>query len=466
MIFVDVGPRLVFRHPVVDAIPNFRRVHPGERVPVELPDTPERMVAVDDQHVLPLAGQVLPHVDPGDAGADDEDLYALGQGGGRVADVRKGCVLLPAAVLRARLGDAPEHGGVDLVRVALALHVVVELLRLADLDELELVVLGVLLPGFHLLRVREVVLCAVVAARDDRDGELAALRVLAEVVEEHHSAVGGHDLLLVLVELVQLVRPAVGTVGLVGLREEVRRRAVRHHQRAREVARLYVVVLDPLDDLVRDYGAHALPEPDRVDPVAEREHVLGDLHDHLLEVRPALPADDPEVHLVLRLDVVPRVHLEGAVVPELGREEEHAVLRRVLGRHDLLRDHRAGGPLLPRVLYPPLLVAAEHALRLAHLLGRLAEHVLEGGVLLLGPGSRADEPIHRVPLALVLVEPAVRGPALADPPPHLVDGLPHVLGVLHEPLHRLHLLRLQDALHGRARHLPRYVWARPRCCGG
>mmetsp|Transcript_62810 Transcript_62810/g.178427 ORF Transcript_62810/g.178427 Transcript_62810/m.178427 type:complete len:585 (+) Transcript_62810:689-2443(+) len=380
--------------PVDDAVADLGRVHARVVVAVVLPDAADLVVLLQDHQRPPCLLELHGLVDAADARAHDDAVDLVRQGRVRRADVRQHAVAEPAAVLRAGLGDQVEDLRLSLDQPH-ALEVRERLRerralgrgrgQSAEVDGLEVAVLGVPVPRRTALFVHH--RKARVAQRADRHGQRAAgLAVLVRVAP--YQAHAGDDATLSLG-----IGPFQG-VGIVGLllrpvarRKQVGGRAVDRDEGHRQVRRLRLRSLEVLQQLVGDQGAHAPAAPDGAAAVAEGQDAARHLLQHVVEGSVAHPADDPEVHFPLRLDLRPGLRVEGAIAAKLRREEHHSVRRRELFGNVHLR-HNLPGDLRPRVLHR-LLVAHPRPLDRLHLLGSLAEGVLEGDVRLLRPGPRA-----------------------------------------------------------------------------
>mmetsp|Transcript_133039 Transcript_133039/g.284391 ORF Transcript_133039/g.284391 Transcript_133039/m.284391 type:complete len:708 (-) Transcript_133039:2-2125(-) len=461
-----------------NAISDLRGVYAGELVRIKIPDTPDIGSLLQADDVLAELGEGLGLVDARQAATNNNAIDLFRHGLICRADIRlhflrilRELVLLQGfcdEVEKRLLGPASEAvtlGGQDLT-----VDVVLER------DVLEGARCGVRLPflhrggcdkgigivpdrnhwndhgplrflaaefvGAHNLEIIDydsaLYVADVVAIRD--------ARLFTPCVRKRHRELKGQVSNIINSELVEIRRKAESLEPLelvrrsVLLLELVRCRTTGHHECNGQVRR--VVILEPLQHLIGNNGAHAVTIPDGVRGVCKRQNLAHDLVDHLVEIRPTLPTDDPDVAGVARSEIHPSFRVEGMLVPELACEKQDAKAGWMLRHRPKVREHLSNchaASVLPRV--GPF-VAEPRTLNPPHVVRGIPKRVREGRVFVRCPRPGSDHGIHGIPFPLVLIQPLACGGAVLSPRFQLValmhDGRrcgSHGHDALHHILH-------------------------------
>mmetsp|Transcript_77525 Transcript_77525/g.179704 ORF Transcript_77525/g.179704 Transcript_77525/m.179704 type:complete len:233 (-) Transcript_77525:173-871(-) len=203
----------------------------------------------------------------------------------------------------------------------------------------------------------------------------------------------------------QLSQPSKGFRRPVLLGKEMWRRAARDGQRYGKVGR--VVSLKPLEHFVGHNGAHRMREPDSACGIGKGEHLVQHLFHHLVEVSPALPADQPNVASLHGCEFLPCCSTVGVRRAKLRQEHDQAPQWRVLCHWAQVDQHIRRRRLCPRPrsVWWVEVIAYPRTFRVAHEICGSSERIWKWRVFARGPRSGADHRVHGIPFALVLIEP-------------------------------------------------------------
>mmetsp|Transcript_125695 Transcript_125695/g.228073 ORF Transcript_125695/g.228073 Transcript_125695/m.228073 type:complete len:300 (+) Transcript_125695:237-1136(+) len=236
--------------------------------------------------------------------------------------------------------------------------------------------------------------------------------------------------------------PTIHFIRQVARCEQMGCRAITDNQTIWKVGGLKL--LHRLCNFIGNKASHALSEPDRAATVTKAQAMIGHLLNHLIKLRPALPADNPNVNLVFWFQVAPIIEQEASVLTKLWSEQNDTPIWRVLLWADnLSHDIRQG--LATGVRDFRYLITAPWTVCLAHRVGVFNEGVVESLITVLSPRAAPAKLIQSIPFTLVLRQPPVCCESVGTPltllPPGLVETSQSLLGRLQRQAH-LGLLKL------------------------